>query len=55
MKVEDRDFVVEKLCELLAATTDLSPVQISTPVLPSFECIEPLMKIFRLESSIFEF
>ncbi|XP_023332469.1 TBC1 domain family member 9 [Eurytemora carolleeae] len=46
-QVEDRDFVVEKLCELLAATTDLSPVQISTPVLPSFECIEPLMKIFR--------
>ena len=54
MKVEDRDFVVEKLCELLAATTDLTSeqqlqqlVQVSSPTIPSFECTDPLMTIFR--------
>jgi len=48
-QVEDRDFVVEKLCHLLAATSgpgQLKPlVDVSED--PSFDCIGPLMTIFR--------
>jgi len=49
-QVEDRDFVVEKLSELLSSTSDAQqtpPPLVDLSTVPSFSCIEPLMNIFR--------
>ena len=49
--MEDRDFVVEKLCDLLAASSKylISPskVQDTLDDKDKFEAIEPMMNVFR--------